>query len=184
MAKRCSNEVRPSSARILPLQWERKASHLIQQIPSGNLFPLSPQGEGRVQRLPLEGKLPPWAADEVLLTYILPLRCGRKAFHLIHRKRSPFPSRGRQKPFLQPGSKRSPHSVRRSSGRTPRTRSVRLSCGKYQASSGPEDKNSLGDKTQSSLPSFLRKKAEIFRFPSLFQECSLQNPFISFILQL
>ena len=123
MAKRCSNEVRPSSARILPLQWERKASHLIQQIPSGNLFPLSPQGEGRVQRLPLEGKLPPWAADEVLLTYILPLRCGRKAFHLIHRKRSPFPSRGRQKPFLQPGSKRSPHSVRRSSGRTPRTRS-------------------------------------------------------------
>ncbi len=119
---------------ILPLQWERKASHLIQQIPSGNLFPLSPQGEGRVQRLPLEGKLPPWAADEVLLTYILPLRCGRKAFHLIqqirlrtfhliHRKRSPFPSRGRQKPFLQPGSKRSPHSVRRSSGRTPRTRS-------------------------------------------------------------
>ena len=123
MAKRCSNEVRPSSARILPLQWERKASHLIQQIPSGNLFPLSPQGEGRVQRLPLEGKLPPWAADEVLLTYILPLRCGRKAFHLIHRKRSPLPSRGRQKPFLQPGSKRSPHSVRRSSGRTPRTRS-------------------------------------------------------------
>ncbi len=139
MAKRCSNEVRPSSARILPLQWERKASHLIQQIPSGNLFPLSPQGEGRVQRLPLEGKLPPWAADEVLLTYILPLRCGRKAFHLIHRKRSPFPSRGRQKPFLQPGSKRSPHSVRRSSGRTPRTRSVRLSCGKYRASSGPNE---------------------------------------------
>ena len=170
MAKRCSNEVRPSSARILPLQWERKASHLIQQIPSGNLFPLSPQGEGRVQRLPLEGKLPPWAADEVLLTYILPLRCGRKAFHLIHRKRSPFPSRGRQKPFLQPGSKRSPHSVRRSSGRTPRTRSgLRCRYGSWSPVGTVQDRPRRQSRTaldtchRHAAPPFLRKVPGFFR---------------------
>ena len=31
----------------LPLRCKREAFHLIQQIPAGNLFPLSPQGEGK-----------------------------------------------------------------------------------------------------------------------------------------
>ena len=67
-----------------------------------------------------------------------------EAFHLIQQipqeSVSPLPSRGRLRAaLLQPGSKRSPHSVRRSSGRTPRTRSVRLSCGKYRASSGSNE---------------------------------------------
>ena len=114
-----------------------KASHLIQQIPSGNLFPLPSRGR-QSSKASLEGKLPPWAADEVLLTYILPLRCGRKAFHLIHRKRSPFPSRGRQS-LLQPGSKDLLTLFGDLRGRTPRTRSIRLSCGKYRASSGPNE---------------------------------------------
>ena len=150
------------------------------------------------QRLPLEGKLPKRSLHFVQRSS--PRRLMRcfdlySAAGVRARSFPPHPAdsagicftsplKGKAKVLLQPGSKRSPHSVRRSSGRTPRTRSVRLSCGKYQASSGPEEKNSLGDKTQSSSPSFLRKKAEIFRFPSLFQECGLQNPFISFILQL
>ena len=132
----------------------RSACRRTQQIPAGNLFPLSPQGEGKVQRLPLEGKLPKRSLHFVQRSS--PRRLMRcfdlySAAGVRARSFPPHPAdsagicftsplKGKAKVLLQPGSKRSPHSVRRSSGRTPRTRSVRLSCGKYRASSGPEEK--------------------------------------------
>ena len=102
---------------------------------------------------------------------VLPLRCKRGAFHLIHRKRSPFPSRGRQRAaLLQPGSKRSPHSVRRSSGRTPRTRSgLRCRYGSWSPVGTVQDRPRRQSRTaldtchRHAAPPFLRKVPGFFR---------------------
>ena len=89
------------------------------------------------QRLPLEGKLPKRSLHFVQRSS--PRRLMRcfdlySAAGVRARSFPPHPAdsagicftsplKGKAKVLLQPGSKRSPHSVRRSSGRTPRTRS-------------------------------------------------------------
>ena len=124
VAKRCSNEVRPSSARILPLQCKREAFHLIQQIPAGNLFPLSPQGEGKS----------PFSSPEAkdLLTLFGDLR------------EEPLEREAVSAAATGLGPLWGPSKTDRDGSRERRwTRATgtqrRLSCGKYRASSGSNE---------------------------------------------
>ena len=136
------------------------------------------------QRLPLEGKLPKRSLHFVQRSS--PRRLMRcfdlySAAGVRARSFPPHPAdsagicftsplKGKAKVLLQPGSKRSPHSVRRSSGRTPRTRSgLRCRYGSWSPVGTVQDRPRRQSRTaldtchRHAAPPFLRKVPGFFR---------------------